>query len=148
MSKELPVHGPEKLARLQDLRRQAASAGSLGLALLYYSDFVQTSSMHQGELMLETQEADERFLGAVGLASESGEVLDQFKKAIWHKGERGQIFAADREDAILKELGDVFWYLTLLLARSNLTIDQVIFGNMDKLIQREMDKLAAGATSV
>ena len=33
-------------------------------------------------------------------------MLDQFKKAIYHKGERGQYFAAERELAIEKELGE------------------------------------------
>ena len=140
MSKEMPAHTPAKLATLQRLRGAAAEAGSLGLALLYYSEFVTTSSMHQGTPLMATPEADERFLAAVGCSSEGGEILDQFKKAIWHKGERGQKFDDAREDAIQKEAGDLFWYFILLLEKSGWTLDDIIFSNMDKLIQREIDK--------
>ncbi len=141
MSKEMPAHTPTKLATLQSLRSRAAHADSLGLAMMYYTEFVTTSSTHQGTPLMGTPAADERFLAAVGCSSEGGEILDQFKKAIWHKGERGQCFTTEREVAIEKEAGDLFWYFTLLLEKSGWTLDRIMFSNMDKLIQRELDKV-------
>lgn len=145
MSTELPRHTDDKLLKMEEQRNRAVAAGSVGLALLHYNEFIQLSCMHQGEPLMNTANADARFLGATGLATEAGEVLDQFKKAIWHKGERGEVFAQEREDKIMEETGDVAWYFFLLLAKSGWTLDQIIVANMDKLIARERSKMTAAA---
>ena len=45
----------------------------------------------------------------LGLAGESGEVMEKFKKLIRDK--QGKLTADDRAE-IIKELGDVLWYVT------------------------------------
>jgi len=73
---------------------------------------------------------DERLLlGVMGLAGESGEVVDLTKKA------RFQGHSIDREK-IKDELGDVMWYLGLLCHTLGLTLEEVRAGNITKMRQR------------
>lgn len=65
-------------------------------------------------------------LGALGLAGETGEVVDLVKKNLFHGKEM------DREK-IIKELGDVRWYLEYLLITLDLTMDEVEVANVEKL---------------
>jgi NTP pyrophosphatase (non-canonical NTP hydrolase) len=70
---------------------------------------------------------------SLGLPGETGEVCEKIKKIYRDKG--GLISAADR-NAILKESGDVLWYLTLLGQELGFTLEDVAQGNLDKLADR------------
>lgn len=66
---------------------------------------------------------------AHGLAGEAGEVCDLLKKTHGH----GKPYDADK---MLKELGDVIWYVAVLAHAHGFTLDQVAQANVDKLKAR------------
>ena len=70
---------------------------------------------------------------ALGLAGESGEYVDKIKKIIRDK--EGLISAEDRV-SLLKELGDVLWYITACAMELQSDLDEVAAMNVAKLLDR------------
>lgn len=70
---------------------------------------------------------------ALGLAGETGEVIEKIKKVIRDKN--GKIDEQSKE-AIKKELGDVLWYLSQLCTEIGLSLEEVARENLEKLISR------------
>lgn len=67
---------------------------------------------------------------SLGLAGESGEVVDCIKKALFHgKG-------LENLDPVKKELGDVFWYLFALCDELDLPVETILAANIEKLTKR------------
>lgn len=66
---------------------------------------------------------------AVGLAGETGELIDAVKKA-WAYGK-----PLDREN-VIEELGDVAFYLVAACNTVGITLREVIAANVDKLLKR------------
>ena len=64
-----------------------------------------------------------------GLCGESGEACDLVKKHLFHGHE------LDRE-ALIKELGDVAWYLAEAAAALDISLDEVFERNIEKLKKR------------
>jgi NTP pyrophosphatase (non-canonical NTP hydrolase) len=75
---------------------------------------------------------DQLLLGATGLAGEGGEVVDLIKKHVFHGKE------LKRED-LIKELGDVRWYMEYLMLANKVTIQEVEAANVAKLRARYPD---------
>ena len=71
-------------------------------------------------------------LSSMGLAGETGEVVDEIKKVAFH----GKTMDLDK---LVKELGDVLWYYTLLTQLYGLTMDQIKEANVRKLCERYPD---------
>lgn len=69
---------------------------------------------------------------ALGLTGEAGEVADLVKKANY----QGHILD---KDAIMKELGDVAWYIALACQGLGVTMQEVFQMNVDKLKKRYPD---------
>lgn len=69
----------------------------------------------------------------LGLPGEAGEAADKFKKIIRDKG--GVISLSDREE-IVKELGDVMWYVSTIAAYLDVSLSEVANGNISKLESR------------
>lgn len=69
---------------------------------------------------------------ALGLTGEAGEVADLIKKANY----QGHILD---KDAIMKELGDVAWYIALACQGLGVTMQEVFQMNVDKLKKRYPD---------
>ena len=67
--------------------------------------------------------------GVMGLCGESGEVIDIVKKHL-HQGHE-----LDKEK-IVKELGDVAWYLAEIAWALDVPLEEVLQGNIDKLKAR------------
>ena len=67
--------------------------------------------------------------GVMGLCGEAGECIDIVKKHL------AQGHALDREK-LLKELGDVAWYLAETAYALDADLDTVLQGNLDKLRAR------------
>lgn len=67
-----------------------------------------------------------------GLCGETGEVAEKFKK-IFRKN--GVVSEEDRQE-ILKELGDILWYITTISRHLNSSIEEVAKMNIDKLSSR------------
>jgi NTP pyrophosphatase (non-canonical NTP hydrolase) len=72
---------------------------------------------------------DKLNLGALGLAGESGEVIDQIKKHLFQGHEINQ-------EKMLDELGDVLWYYMLILKAMGFTLQEVMGCNIEKLRRR------------
>lgn len=70
-----------------------------------------------------------KMMGPIGLASEAGEALDLLKKH-WFQGH-----ALDRTK-LVKELGDVMWYMQYTLNAYELTWDEILTANVQKLRAR------------
>lgn len=67
--------------------------------------------------------------GVMGLCGESGEAIDLVKKHL------AQGHPLDR-DALLKELGDIAWYLAETAYALDADLDSVFSGNIEKLRRR------------
>ncbi len=69
----------------------------------------------------------------LGLSGEAGEVSEKYKKIIRDKG--GVINQADK-DEIIKELGDVLWYVAILARYLGVNFEEIASRNIDKLSSR------------
>ncbi len=67
--------------------------------------------------------------GVMGLCGESGEAIDIVKKHLFHS------HPLDR-DALVKELGDVAWYLAECATALDISLDEVCERNIEKLKKR------------
>lgn len=66
---------------------------------------------------------------ALGLAGEAGEVANHVKKGILHQH-------VIKRDMIIKELGDVIWYIAALCENLDIELELIMASNIAKLIQR------------
>jgi NTP pyrophosphatase (non-canonical NTP hydrolase) len=73
---------------------------------------------------------------ALGLAGESGEVVDCMKKIIRGKRKFLGKDIKEIEGELLLELGDVLYYLTMIANRFNISLKDVIESNVKKLEER------------
>lgn len=70
----------------------------------------------------------------LGLCGESGEVADKVKKVYRdHSGE----FTPEVKKEIIKECGDVLWYVAVLAHDLGFTLEDVAEGNIEKLASRQ-----------
>lgn len=70
----------------------------------------------------------------LGLVGESGEVADKIKKI--HRN-NGGVMSPDEKQEVIKELGDVLWYLALLAHYLGVDLESVAKLNIDKLADRK-----------
>lgn len=77
-----------------------------------------------------------------GLVGESGEVAEKFKKLIRDKD--GVLTDEDRQE-ILKELGDVVWYVNSITHMLGGDLTDVMQMNLDKLASRKKRNVIHGA---
>lgn len=70
---------------------------------------------------------------ALGVAGEAGEFADKIKKIMRDK--KGS-FDDDDRDAIIKELGDVLWYVAVVSLYLGVPLSEVAEGNIKKLASR------------
>jgi NTP pyrophosphatase (non-canonical NTP hydrolase) len=69
---------------------------------------------------------------ALGLAGEAGEVADIIKKAVFHQ----HGFDEATVSKLIKELGDVLWYVAALCTKLSVPMETVMECNIIKLEQR------------
>ena len=100
----------------------------------FYNRFV--TEMFKDELTEDQmQDYIDRFgitHAAAGVAGEAGEVLDLIKKSVF-TGKNMYI------DEVIKELGDLEFYLEALRQQLHLTRDEILQANWQKLAQRHGD---------
>ena len=77
-----------------------------------------------------------------GLVGESGEVAEKFKKLIRDK--KGQISAEDRAE-ILKELGDILWYVNAVAHLLDSSLEEVAANNLEKVLSRKQRGVTTGS---
>jgi NTP pyrophosphatase (non-canonical NTP hydrolase) len=75
----------------------------------------------------------ERLLtGAVGINSEGGEIMEIVKKMMF----QGKPWNEETEFHLKRELGDVLWYVMQCLLALDVSIDEIVAMNVDKLKKR------------
>ena len=74
--------------------------------------------------------------GIIGLVTESGELMDAVKKAIFYNKELDKI-------NLIEEIGDIFWYIAILLDALDTDIDDVLIKNINKLKVRYPEKFTS-----
>ena len=79
---------------------------------------------------------------ALGLAGETGEVLEKVKKLVRDKN--GLNTAFDRHGIAL-ELGDVFWYLCVLADEFGYSLEEIASLNIEKITRRKEAGTIAGS---
>lgn len=90
-----------------------------------YDDLVRVSKIYPKNRTIEYP--------VLGMCGETGEVAEKVKKTI--RDNRNKYDAATKA-AILKELGDVLWYLVATTQDLGYTFDDVIENNMTKVNNR------------
>lgn len=75
---------------------------------------------------------DMLIVSMMGLCGESGEAIDIVKKLL------AQGHELDKE-RLIKELGDVAWYLAEAATALDVTLEEIFQGNIDKLKKRYPD---------
>jgi NTP pyrophosphatase (non-canonical NTP hydrolase) len=78
----------------------------------------------------------------LGLVGESGEVAEKFKKIIRDK--QGELTDEDKAE-IIKELGDVLWYITTIAHLMGADLETVARRNNEKLLSRKARGKIAGS---
>lgn len=101
-------------------------------------------SMNYRKLILHTRnnallENEQLASAALGIAGEAGEVADVIKKHLFHGHD------LDRKK-LLKELGDVRYYMEWILLLVNSTITEVEEMNTNKLMERYSDGFSKEAS--
>jgi len=76
----------------------------------------------------------DKTIWAMGISGEAGEVLEKWKKIVAYKD--GKISDEDKLE-LKKELGDVVWYIALLAHSLDLSLEDVMQLNLDKLKDRK-----------
>lgn len=88
------------------------------------------------ERMVELDEKGaniERLLTAgVGMNAEAGEFLEIIKKMVF----QGKPWNQDNKDHLIIELGDVMWYIAQACIALEVSLDEVVSQNVDKLMKR------------
>lgn len=75
----------------------------------------------------------ERLLTAgVGMNAEAGEFLEIVKKLLF----QGKPWNKDNKDHLIIELGDVMWYVAQACIALNVSLDEVVSTNVEKLMKR------------
>ena len=90
-----------------------------------YPDFVDKAAA--------CDDKDRLVLAAMGLCGEAGEVSELIKKHQFH----GKPLDHDK---LVLEMGDVFWYFTLLCVQMGIPLTSIIHANIDKLRARHGDQ--------
>ena len=67
---------------------------------------------------------------ALGLGGEVGELLNEIKKL---ERDDNNIVTTSRKQKIILEMGDILWYLQGLASRLDISIEDVINSNINKL---------------
>ena len=69
---------------------------------------------------------------AVGISAEGGEFMEIVKKMLF----QGKPWNDDNREHLIIELGDVMWYVMQACKALDVSLDQVIAGNVEKLKKR------------
>ena len=78
----------------------------------------------------------ERLLtAAVGMSAEAGEFTEVVKKIIF----QGKPFTEENMFHLKRELGDIMWYVAQACIGMNISIDEILQMNVDKLADRYPD---------
>lgn len=75
---------------------------------------------------------------SLGLAGETGEVIEKVKKLMRNDLVTSASEVSDeKKEELAKEMGDVVWYLAQLATEFNLSLDEIAEKNLEKLLSRK-----------
>lgn len=100
----------------------------------YQKSALTTAIFNQDPLMDKT-------IWAMGISGEAGELLDKWKKIVAYKD--GKISEEDKGQMI-KEMGDVLWYVALFAHSLGLSLEEVVDVNLKKLADRKKRGVTKG----
>jgi NTP pyrophosphatase (non-canonical NTP hydrolase) len=78
----------------------------------------------------------------LGLCGEAGEVAEKIKKVLRDKG---GVIDEETKEAIVKELGDVLWYVSATCGELNVEMEDVAKKNIAKLAARKAKGMLQGS---
>lgn len=78
----------------------------------------------------------------LGLAGESGEVAEKVKKV--YRDDNGNL-TLEKKLELVKELGDVLWYVSNIASEIKYNLDTIARFNLDKLNKRVTDNVVHGS---
>lgn len=78
----------------------------------------------------------------LGLLGESGEIAEKLKKILRDKN--AELTDTDRQE-LIKELGDVLWYVAVLADYLDASLDDIATNNISKLASRNQRGKLAGS---
>jgi NTP pyrophosphatase (non-canonical NTP hydrolase) len=100
-----------------------------------YQTFTRSTALYPGSA---TSSSEALAYCAFGIAGEAGEISEKLKKIVRVGGFKalGTLSAEDR-GALLKEVGDVMWYLARFADELGQPLSEVIAANVAKLTSRK-----------
>jgi NTP pyrophosphatase (non-canonical NTP hydrolase) len=97
----------------------------------------ETADYPEGKV-IDTKEGVEHYINyiypALGLAEEAGEVAGKYAKAV---RDNAGVIDEERKKEIVKELGDVLWFVSELCSSLGVSLSEVAQKNLDKLSSRK-----------
>ena len=103
---------------------------------------IKTFNQYQGEarrlLFVANKTTPTYVYAALGLAGETGEIMEQLKKSI--RETDGSYISQPRIDNLKLELGDVLWYLSTLADCIGFSLEEIASANVKKLTERQAKK--------
>ena len=97
----------------------------------------ETADYPEGKIV-DTKEGVEHYINyiypALGLSEEAGEVAGKYAKAV---RDNAGVIDDERKKEIVKELGDVLWFVSELCTSLNVSLAEVAQKNLDKLASRK-----------
>lgn len=116
--------------------------GQSPLTLNAYQDAAHDTAIYPEKDAVKESDAPFPFYGVLGLCGEAGEFADKLKKIIRDKN--GAISEEDKVE-LLKELGDVLWYVAELSTQLNSDLGAVARMNLKKLWDRQARGVQGGS---
>ena len=93
-----------------------------------YQSFLESLSTLDGE----GSNIHRLLTAAVGISAEGGEFMEIVKKMVF----QGKPYNDDNREHLIIELGDVMWYVMQACKALDVSIEEVVAGNVDKLKKR------------
>ena len=79
---------------------------------------------------------------SLGLCGESGELSEKVKKVL--RDDNG-VVSEQKKQEMIKEAGDVLWYLARIAEELGLSLDEVAARNLEKLAKRKAEGKIGGS---
>lgn len=93
-----------------------------------YTDYVARLN----ELNASKVDVSRLTTAAIGISAEAGEFAEIVKKILF----QGKPFNEDNKHHMIVELGDIVWYIVQACIALDVSLDEVVFYNVEKLLKR------------
>ena len=78
----------------------------------------------------------------LGLVGEAGEIAEKIKKVI---RDNNYIVTEEKKQELIKELGDVLWYMAQFATELDFSLEEVAVKNIEKLFSRKERNVLSGS---